>query len=203
MRSLLFLCLLHCALPLHARPQSGHYTEAALDEFRIEIDDLKHALKSTQVELNLLDERINKQNHLFAAYSTKDTSSSSIQALEKKVLALEKTLDKIAADLRTLSQSTNQVLNKMQTLEHDLLAHEKRFEEVSKLKGTLTTISKAISQKPSTEAGPKTYRVKSGDSLGKIAQAHHTSIENLRKLNRLSDDKILPGQELRLTDDTP
>lgn len=53
-----FLAVLCLALPLHARPQTGVYTSPELDELRIEIDDLKHALKTTQVDLGILDERL-------------------------------------------------------------------------------------------------------------------------------------------------
>jgi LysM repeat protein len=124
--------------------------------------------------------------------------------LEKKVSHLEKTLEKAAADLRTLSTSANQALNKIQVLEQDLSSHEKRLEEVSKLKGTLTSISKAISQKPNSDApaNTKSYRVKAGDSLEKIARAHHTSADLIKKINNISNDKIIVGQELRIPDDS-
>lgn len=197
------LCLIFSA---HAKPQSGLYTEAALDELRVEIDDLKYALKSTQVELNLLDERIKKQDQPFHAAKTTLSSSltSQINTFEKKISQLEKTLEKIANDLRTLSNSANQTLSRLQHLEQELLSHENRLNEIAKLKGTLMSISKAIHPKSSNEPLPETksYRVKAGDSLEKIARHHHISTDALRKINHLSDDKIFVGQELRLPDDT-
>ena len=207
----LFFITIYSTSPVNARPQSGYYTDPALDEIRIEIDDLKHAIKSTQVELSLLDERTKKQDSALTARgnaAVKETSSLSllttqITSLEKKVSSLEKILEKAAADLRTLSISANQALNKIQNLEQDLSSHEKRLDEVSKLKGTLTSISKAIGQK--TAADPalasKTYRVKAGDSLEKIARSQRTSADTLRKINNLTNDKIIVGQELRLPDE--
>jgi LysM repeat protein len=210
---ILLLTALYFTLPVNARPQSGYYTDPALDELRIEIDDLNRALKSTQVEFNLLEEKVKKQDGAAKVSSAnKDASSSSlfsvqVNALEKKISNLEKTLEKAANDLRTLSNSATQALNKIQALEQDIASHEKRFEEVSKLKGTLTTISKAISQKPSNDVptpnATKSYRVKAGDSLEKIARNHHTSADTLRKINILTNDKIVVGQELRLPDDSP
>ncbi|HLS28373.1 MAG TPA: LysM peptidoglycan-binding domain-containing protein [Opitutales bacterium] len=40
------------------------------------------------------------------------------------------------------------------------------------------------------------YTVKSGDTLGQIAQRHKTSVAAIQKANKLSGDRIFPGQEL-------
>jgi LysM repeat protein len=213
MRRFIFLFIvLSCALPLDARPQSGYYTNPEFDELRIELDDIKHALKSVQVDLGLLDERLKKQdsplNQIKGQAQVKEANSQALLtaqviALEKKVSGLEKTLEKAATDLRALSTASTQILNKIQEVEQNLLSHEKRLDEVVKLKSTLTSISKAIHQNPSKEtpSGAKTYRVKAGDSLEKIARAHHISVETIRKLNNLTSDKIVIGQELRFPDD--
>jgi LysM repeat protein len=209
MRQFIFIITaLTCALPLFARPQSGYYANPDVDELRIELDDLKHALKSTQVELGLLDERL-KKNTASAKNDSKDASSISllsaqVSSLEKKVANLEKTLDKTSNDLRTLNSSLSQTLTKVQNAELALSGHDKRLEEVSKLKGTLTNISKAIGQRPAAEspsAATKSYRVKAGDSLEKIARIHHTTADTIRKTNNLTNDKIIVGQELRLPDE--
>lgn len=192
--ALAVLCL---GSTLHARPSSGYYTNPDVDELRVEIDDLKYALNTAQVELGLLQERLKKQDQSFS--SIKETVSST--TLEKKVLQLEKVLDKAVSDLRTLSQSVNQTLSKIQNLESGITEHDKRFDEVTKLKGTLTSISKAIKAPEAPSQPTKTYRVKAGDSLEKIARSHQLSVETLRKINNLSNDKILVGQELRVANE--
>lgn len=213
---LLLLPLLNLALPLSARPQSGFYANPEVDELRVELDDLKHALHTTQTELNLLEERLKKQDSTLAGFKGQNTGkqevslsllSSQVTSLEKKVTSLEKTLEKAANDLRTLSTSVSTTLAKIDTLENGLSSHDKRLDEVSKLKGTLTSISKAIGQRSTPDAPPAAnntvYRVKAGDSLDKIARIHRTTADALRKINRLSNDKIVIGQELRLPDDAP
>ena len=187
--------------------QAATYSSPELDELRIAVDDLKYALKSTQVELNILDERVKKQT---SSKTKEDVSAlslltSQVNSLEKKVTNLEKTLEKAANDLRTLSSTATAALTKIQGMEQDLSSHEKRIDEVVKLKGTLTSISKAISARSSPEAASsstKTYRVKAGDSLEKIARANRVSVETIKKINHLSNDKIVVGQELRLDSDT-
>ena len=47
-----------------------------------------------------------------------------------------------------------------------------------------------------TDAEASSYKVKSGDSLWKIASAHHISLSNLKQWNNLSTDAIFPNQVL-------
>lgn len=209
---LLIIAVLYCAPSVHARPQSGTYTSSDMEELRIEIDDLKHALNTTQVELGLLDERLKKQSVSLSSVKgqgSQTNSMSSISAqvagLEKKVGHLEKTLEKAASDLRALNSSVGQTLSKIQSLETDLSCHDKRLEEVSKLKSTLTSISKAIAAPSQTlPSKVKTYSVKAGDTLEKIAKSQGVSVDAIRKINNnLQKDRIIVGQELRLPNDNP
>jgi len=210
---ILILALLCFAHPLSARPQVGYYTNPEVDELRLEIDDLKHALHTAHVELQLLDERLKKQDNAILGVKGQNLGkeahslsvlTSQVLSLEKKISHFEKTLDKVTGDLRTLSHSANQTLAKIQSLETDLSLHDKRLDEVVKLKETLTSISKAIGQRPLPEissSATKPYRVKAGDSLEKIARNNHIPVDSIRKINNLPNDKIVVGQELRLPSD--
>ena len=42
------------------------------------------------------------------------------------------------------------------------------------------------------------YVVKSGDSLGRIARAHHTTVSAIKSANGLTSDRIVAGQTLKL-----
>ncbi len=183
-----FISLLLMASPLLAIA-SPH--DPSLDEIRIEIEDIKYALKTTQVDMHILDEKMRKQE-------VSKTQATSQSALETRISALEKTLEKISADLRTLNTSTHQALAKIQSLEQQTASHTKQLDNVSQLKSTLTTISKAIGQTPSSTT---TYKVKAGDSLEKIAKLHQVPVDTLKKINKLTSDKIVIGQELKLRDD--
>jgi peptidoglycan endopeptidase LytE len=46
-------------------------------------------------------------------------------------------------------------------------------------------------------ASPLTYRVRQGDTLSKIARQFATTVDSLKRMNRLSSDRISIG--LRLT----
>lgn len=65
---------------------------------------------------------------------------------------------------------------------------------------TAMTAAPAYNQltKNTTYTKSKTYRVKSGDTLGQIAQRYHTSIATIKRLNHLKSDRIQIGQVIKL-----
>ncbi len=72
-----------------------------------------------------------------------------------------------------------------------------------KLTGEVETPSKT-STKNVKEETPETYTVKSGDSLGNIANRYHLQLDYLASLNGLSrNSNVRVGQRLKLTGDVP
>jgi LysM repeat protein len=119
--------------------------------------------------------------------------------MEKKWGQFEKSQDGTKGDLQQLATNANvaataltQFKNRIQELEQEILAQNRRFEEVAKLKGSIELLAK------STKPSFKIYKVKAGDSLEKIASAHHTKVEKIKKLNDLERDLIVVDQELKI-----
>jgi LysM repeat protein len=50
----------------------------------------------------------------------------------------------------------------------------------------------------STQSDLLEVRVKSGDTLSRLAKAHHTTIEEIKKLNRLRSNQLAVGQRLKI-----
>ena len=193
------LLLCGCAAQLNSRQTSSYRSDVSIDELRLELADVQHALKATQVELSLLDERVKKEANTLTS-TTKQTAHSTIAQLEARVAHLEKLLEKATADLRNLSTHTTQALSQLHNLEHQVSSHEKRLDEVVKLKGTLTSISNAIGQGPTSLSSTTSYRVKAGDSLEKIARKYKVGVGELKAINNLNNDRIVVGQELKVPD---
>lgn len=85
-----------------------------------------------------------------------------------------------------------------------LTAHETRFNELTKLKGTLHSISQAIgNQNPSLPMEEKIHTVQSGESLEKIAKKYQTTVAALKQLNNLTSDKIVIKQTLKIPRSSP
>ena len=62
----------------------------------------------------------------------------------------------------------------------------------------LGAVNVALLLSPAMTGLDATYEVKSGDSLGKIATAYHTTVDVLKRANGLKGDLIHPRQKLKL-----
>jgi LysM repeat protein len=159
------------------------------EEMRTEIADLKHALHGTEVELKLLEERLESRDA--------EPAKNDVAALQRKIALLEKTVDKMSGELRSLMTYANQTSASLSQYREQIQAIDHKLDEVAKLRSTLTQISKNYTT-AETAPSTKSYRVKSGDSLEKIARKFHVSVESLKQDNQLSSDKIVVGQELTI-----
>ncbi|MDZ5719623.1 LysM peptidoglycan-binding domain-containing protein [Bacillus inaquosorum] len=83
-------------------------------------------------------------------------------------------------------------LKKLNGLKSDLL----RIGQVLKLKGS--TSSSGSSSSKVSSSSTSTYKVKSGDSLSKIASKYGTTVSKLKSLNGLKSDLIYAGQVLKV-----
>lgn len=198
-----------CTSHLAMLGKDKYDTQVALDEMRIELSDVKHTLSNTQVEMQILEDRL--RSHDTTLQSTKshtfhlaDGADQKIQLLEKRIAQIEKMQDKISSEIRQLSsyasQSTNsfaQFQRKINELESEAQSNSKMIHDLSDLKGTLSSISQAI-HKGGGKTSTTTYRVKAGDTLEKIARGHHTTVELIKKHNGLTSTKIFVGQEIKL-----
>ncbi|MBU8708931.1 peptidoglycan endopeptidase LytE [Bacillus subtilis] len=83
-------------------------------------------------------------------------------------------------------------LKKLNGLKSDLL----RVGQVLKLKGSTSSSSSSSSKVSSSSTS--TYKVKSGDSLSKIASKYGTTVSKLKSLNGLKSDVIYVNQVLKV-----
>ena len=145
-----------------------------------EVARLQKEVHAAEVNLELLEERMRKQE-LASTRVIKEPS------LSPKLVAMEQ-------DLKQLGTLYQKSLEKISQLETQISSHEKRFQEVVKLQNTLSSLSKTIV--PTQSEAP--YQVQSGDSLEKIARRYKTSVAALKQLNQLSSDQIRVGQLLKI-----
>lgn len=169
MRKLIFLCtslLWGCTSQLASlRDGQDHVVE----ELRTEIADLRHALHGAEIEIKLLEDRLESQNF------SKD---------DKKIASLEKTIEKINADLRALMAYATQTTTSLSQYRDRIVELDQKLETVSQLRSA-----------PSQE---KIHHVKSGDSLERISRQYSVSVESLKRENNLTSDRINIGQELKI-----
>ncbi len=186
--------------------------DLAFEQVRAELADLKHALHGQRVEMQILEERLQEQEGIAQeALKPKPVGEALKQqmaSLERKLMILEKSQEKILADLQNLGRHADHVghslagcQNKIDDCQKQLFVHADRLDDIKHLKSTLTNVSKAISQKaPTIVPSVSTYRVKAKDTLEKIAKFHGVSVEQLKRLNQIQQDRIFIGQELKIAD---
>jgi chromosome segregation ATPase len=195
--------------PLRSSPNDEkHQLELTLHEVQTNIDDVRHDINCFQTELQILDGRIKyyentlahlKQHDLERHQAKLDQLGQQIQALEKKWASFETTQASDTSHLRELTSHANettasltQFKERIDELEKEILSQNRRFDELARLKGRIENLAKDTY---------KIYTVRSGDTLEKIARAHKTSVEQIKKLNSLDQDLIVVGQELKLPSD--
>jgi len=204
------LFILSCS-PIKSSPEEErHKVELTLHEVQTNLDDSRHDLNCFRSELQILDNKIKhlensiisfKQNHLEKLHSRYDYLCNQIASIEKKFMQNEKQQLSAKQDLRILSQHANetrdalvQYKGRLGEIEKEIKNQNNKLVEVIKLRKTIETIAQA----GSIENMAKTYKVKSGDSLEKIAKNNNVSVEAIKKANHLEQDLIVIGQELKI-----
>lgn len=196
--------------PLTSSPYDGKYQlELTLHEVQTNLDDLRHDVNSFRSELMIVDGRMKHHEDALVAlknYELEKTKTkieqlaSDIQALEKKWNAAEKSriadsgeLKQLTSHAKETSLALMQFKDRIGELEQDLISGQRRFEEISKLKGNIDSLTKSL-----RAADLKIYKVRSGDSLEKIAKINKTTVEKIKKFNSIDQDLIVVGQELKI-----
>lgn len=132
--------------------------------------------------------------------------NKNLSTIQNDILTINKSQVKIAESLNKLSEDIGKVREQNTTTEKKMDANMKVFldeltrqeSEISHLKNQMgdlkTTKKDALSVEEKT--GPRSYVVKSGDTLGGIASKFKTTISALKKKNNLKSDTVYIGQEL-------
>lgn len=173
---------------LLGRSQPINEQVAFLEEMRIALLDVKQAVSSQSLDLSLLEEKLNKLEKL-----------STHASLEQRLSVLENHQEQLTSDLKILSQHAKELTATIGELSQQLHVFDarlhkesERFNEVSRLRNTIHSLTKSL------EPANKIHLVRAGDSLEKIARLYQISVEELKKSNGLTHNKILIGQELQI-----
>lgn len=152
--------------------------ETAQKNLEEELSSLERGQDAIKQEWNgrfsTLKEMIQETNSL--SQSREEKWKISLEETQKGLLSLEKELTTQREELHALKA------------------------ELKKQNRSLELILKALNEpEPASSIdGEGIYIVKEGDSLGKIARMHKTSIQKIKDLNNLSSDAIRVGQKLSI-----
>lgn len=184
-----------------------HQMELSLHKVRTEVEDIKHELNTYEIEHHVIEGKLIDQEQTISSLRQQiaelksgklDSFVQELQNLEKKLQQVSKKQDKIVTDIRQLSTHANdtttalsQYKDKIAQFEKAIQGQNLQLQEISKIKEGITKLAEE-------ESSNKTYRVKSGDSLEKIARDQNTSVEELKHLNQMTTDLIVIDQLINL-----
>lgn len=203
------LILTSCSLTSTPR-EERHKIEMALHKVRTDIEEVKHDLNTSEIEMHILEGKVIDQESTMTNVKDQiiDSQRSRIDALEERIASLERKIntaekrqDDVKNDLRKLGSHANettaalsQYKDKIEEVEQELHKQQKKFQEIAKLKDIIEDLSRELSYQGGFVL--KAYQIKDGDSLEKIAKNYNTTVENLKKINRLNTDLIMAGEEI-------
>jgi chromosome segregation ATPase len=203
----LFLLSLSSCTSLSSPKDERQKTEISLHKIRTEVEDLKHDLNTSDIELHILEGKLIDQEETIALLKEQLLTSQNGKLtdleqtalnLQKKLASFEKKQEEILADIRQLGSHANdtttalsQYKDKICEMEKSILSQNKKFDEIGKIKKTLETLSLDLSKQEMIQ-----YTIKEGDSLQKIAKQFTVSVEELKRINHLKDDLIFSGQAI-------
>ncbi|MGE5196374.1 MAG: LysM peptidoglycan-binding domain-containing protein [Anaerolineae bacterium] len=200
-----------CTSQFSALNSNRRQNDFILDELRFEIADLKSSLTALKTDLQLLEEKTEEQRQSAAQKSPKvalelaNDLQKQLSSVEKNLRELYRIQDKVNHELdqfHRFSEETRafflQYRGKIASFEEAITEHSQKLNEVAKLKSTLVSISQAMQKEPVLEKSLQTHKIRSGETLEKIARTYQTSVEKIMRLNNLDNDRIMVGQELRI-----
>lgn len=142
-----------------------------------------------------------------------DNHEEEIRAFEERLINQETIMDSLRNNMQELmsqqksqfntslggqEKQVKQLQDKVSELEKKLVTQSQQINLLQEALKTFIDSFNTVSAPEVETRATKVYVVKNGDSLGKIARAHHTSTHVLRELNQLSGDKIIVGQKLKV-----
>lgn len=212
---LLLALFIFLSLPLFAAPRRyGNEDDTAIREIRDSLDSLKHEVDNHETEIHMFEERMvnqestissMRQQLLDANQSNKDLLKGNAASWESRIVNVETANKGLAADMRQFKSHANETTEALGLYKQRISDLEKLInvqnQNLENLQAALRSLTEALQVKEgpiASSEGGKSYRVKPGDSLEKIAKANGTTIKALKELNNLSNDRINVGQTLQL-----
>jgi LysM repeat protein len=208
-----FLFLIADTANAAQRPPNNYYqtdTNTAVREMRDSLDALRHEVNNHETEIRMAEERSNnqeatissmRQQLLDSTQSNKELLKGNTTSIDGKIANIETINKGLIGDLGQLKTHANDTSTVLAEYKKKIAELEKTVSQLSQniehLQTALRSLTEAVAG-PSTVDSGKIYRVKSGDSLEKIARAHNTTIKAIKELNKLSHDRIVIGQTLQI-----
>ena len=155
-------------------------------------------LQNVQAELQMVFERMETQENLITVLrqeveNTLNSAKGNTSNLSNRFSDLDLATKALSKDITTLRDHINSTLKEVDRLGKEM---DKQSKTIRQLEIAMKALVEAVSPEKGVASGG--YKVKSGDSLEKIAKEHGTTPKAIKELNHLQKDTIYVGQNLHL-----
>lgn len=212
LRLFLLLCITISPQLLPGAPRRyGREDEIALRETRDSLDVVKHGVDNLETELQMFQERVTNQEETLdsmrqqlseMAQSTKELVKGNSSIWEHKLNALETANKTLIADFSHLKTHANESAKALEKFDKRVQDLERlaaiQSKNVENLQTALRALTDALQVKETVSLGNKSYQVRPGDSLEKIAKMHQTTVKAIKALNNLANDQIFVDQKIQI-----
>lgn len=184
--------------------------EVAANNLQRTLQNMSYSISNQDQELALLKQKIaNQESVLDSMHSevtslikaAKESQKSTGSQVDTRLKAMEKNIDKLVSDLKQFKKHANESSTSFTEIQKKLSEQQEistlQAQQIKDLENALRHLTSALQAKTNPLAAGE-YRVKSGDTLEKIAKEHGTTIDAIRRENNLSKDIIYPGQKLQI-----
>lgn len=202
------LLLCSCTQYLSNWGSSNKNSDPIAQSLRIEVSDLKHNLSALQIELQMVDEKLRVHEEALSSVRSlvlamqtqeKDLYRQEFEDVRGKLAMLDRGFEKMRGDIKGLSTQAHtlfhQSIKEIDDFKEVISEQKIKIDEMTHIKGRINSLLDSMSQGASNY---QTYKVKSGDTLGKIADEFQLPIKVLKEINQIKDDKIFVGAELKI-----
>lgn len=200
-------CISHLSAAPRASPATG---AVAMQEVRKGLNALQYNIDNHAQELREASERFSTLDEIIAALRQEQADFRKQQQEQQlqTIAPFKLKIREFEGELQKFTQEVQQIKSHMHETAALLSQYRKSLEEMQKqdavrdkniehLRSALSSLMEAM-QTQEIETKRDAYRVKSGDSLEKIALIHNTTVKAIKELNALTTDRIRIGQELKL-----
>ncbi len=193
-----------------------------------QISDLRNNATNHEHEIRTLEETLHTQAQLQqdntnalkqlhddfeaqrqTANTTYTSLNSRVEITKQNITTLETLFRGQTDDLRVLKSKLNESIESLKQYNQKIADIEKIIDSQQQqlehfetaLKSMLEAMKMMTTDKQNTLADGLTngtYQVKPGDTLQKIANKHHISLQTLRQYNQLNDDRIVVNQIIKI-----
>lgn len=191
----------------------GHDTSVALREMRDSIDDVRNGLRNHEAEIRTYEEKFTSQEAIIDGLRDQVNGFSKTQeeqlrgnaaSLEMKINSLDTAIKGLISDIKQFKTHANETAAALAQSNQKIVQLEKLIELQNQNSSNMQTALRSLMDAMDPQApivdssGVKSYKVKAGDSLEKIARMHQTTIRAIKELNGLAQDRINVGQNLKM-----